>query len=329
VKKVIFFIWIFLIGGIFFSCAQEPPAEAPQNAAGKIFGVEVPLQNYYFAKRALMIFGTPWGGSPRSPQEIEQRVWENLILSYEAYRRDIKVSQQELEEEIAKTLKSEKVDFDWKKDKQAYEKWLRERLNEGIELFENQLRYLIQIKKLRQQVLDSIKPQVGEEEAYQEFLNEYNTLSLELAEFDTKKEAEAFYEQLAKDSAVWEQKRKSSPKIFKKPGFVALEFLMDMWKIPKDDLYKMLDYEIGTIYPPAIIYGGKYAVFRILKKRLADKDKFPKLRDSYYKQIEMKKKYKGWQEWLEKFKASADIDIYIVRPQALTTEERKSDKKTE
>lgn len=309
-----FFLCFLLAFSAFSSWAAE--GEKPEDIAGEIFGVKVPLENYYFAKRALMVFGTRWGRTPRTLEEVEERVWENLILSYEAFRRNIEVTQEELETEITKILKNEKVEFDWQQDKEAFEEWLKERLNENRELFENQLRYLIQIKKLRQQVLDSIEPEVTEEEAYQEFLNEHNTLSVELVEFDNLEDAEIFYKELTKDSDSWEKKRKSNPKIFKKPGFVALEFLMDMWKIPKDDLYKMLDLDIGAFYSPAPIYGGKYGVFQILKKRIADESRFPDLRNSYYKQIEMKKKYKGLQTWLEEFKEKANIKVYVKPPRS-------------
>ena len=50
-------------------------------------------------------------------------------------------------------------------------------------IFENQIRHLLQIQKLRQQVMDSITPSVSLNEAKQEFRNEYNSLSLEVVEF--------------------------------------------------------------------------------------------------------------------------------------------------
>ena len=83
-----------------------------------------------------------------------------------------------------------------------------------------------------------------------------------------------------------------------------------MWKIPKEDLYKMLAFEVDSVYPPTPIYRG-YGVFHILRKRLADESKFPKLRESYYEQIRTRKKYEGFNRWLERLKEEANIKVYV------------------
>lgn len=293
---------------------QKPAAQtAPKQEefAGEFSGwdVKVPLGNYYFIKGAITVFGTRWGQVPVKPQDWEERIWEQLVLSYEAFRRDISVEQKELDDEITKTLGSEKVTFDWKTDKEGYAQWLKDKIGEPVELFENQLRHLLQLEKLRQQVLDSIKPTVTQQEAYQEFLNEYNTLELELLQFDELKDALSFYDK-AKDSASWDKEVKRFPKeSVKHPGFVSLEFLIDMWKIPKDDLYKMLKLEVNSIYPPVPIYKG-HGVFRILKKRIAVDSDFARQRESYFKQVQTLKKYEGLQSWLKQLKAEAKIKTY-------------------
>jgi hypothetical protein len=272
------------------------------------FGMKIAANNYYFIKRTIAVFGTKWGASPTTETELEDRVWEQLLLSYEAFRRNITVTESELDEEIGKMLKSEKAAFDWKSDKQAYEKWVKEKTSEPVELFENQLRHLIQLENLRKQVLSSFSPAVTEKEAYQEFLNEYNTLELELVQFDEAKDAQGFYKKMQNPS-LWEKEKKKNPKFAKYPGFVSLEFLINMWKIPKDDLYKMLSLDVNAIYPPIPIYRG-YGVMRILKKRVAVEADFPPLRDSYFKQVEMIKKYDLLNEWLGKLKETAKIKVY-------------------
>ena len=272
------------------------------------YGVKVSLGNYYFVKQTIAVFGSRFGEAVATPDELEDQVWTQLLLSYEAFRRNITVSAAELDEELDKTLKSEKASFDRKKDAAAYEKWVKDKTGETVEMFENQLRHLIQLEKLRKQVMDGIVPTVTLEEARQEFLNEYNTLELELVQFDELKDAQAFYRKMQKPS-LWVEERRKNPKFAKYPGFVSLEFLINMWKIPKDDCYKMLGEKIDSIYPPTPIYKG-YGVFRILKKRLADEQEFAKLKDSYFKQVEMIKKYEGFNAWLKKLKEEARIRIY-------------------
>jgi hypothetical protein len=84
-----------------------------------------------------------------------------------------------------------------------------------------------------------------------------------------------------------------------------------MWKIPKDDLYKMLKLPVNSIYPPTPVWKG-YGVFRIVRQRPADEKEFPRLKDSYFKQVEMIKKYEQLNEWLKKLKQDAGIIVYPV-----------------
>ena len=277
--------------------------------AGELFATPVAMSNYYFAKGAIMVFGNKWGPQPQTKEEWEDCIWNDLLLSYEAFRRNVVVSQQELDGEISEVLKAEKVDFDWKTDKAAYSKWVKERIDETAEVFENQLRHLLQLQKLRKEVMDNIHPELKDEEAYQEFLNEHNTLGIELVQFEAQKEADEFYRAARANQKFWEEQKAEKPKEFKRPGFVALEFLMNMWGLPKDAVYKMMQMEIGELYSPVPIYKG-YGVFKVLEKRSADKLAYPQLKDSYYEQIKMKKKYEGLNEWVKNLKQEAKIKIY-------------------
>ena len=186
-------------------------------------------------------------------------------------------------------------------------------MGESVEVFTNQMRHLIQLKKLQQQILDGINPSVTEEEAFQEFLNEYNTLSVELAEFSDLEQAKKFYNEARKNPAVWEKRKKREPKIFKRPGFVALEFLMYMWKFPKTAAYDMIDKKVGTICQPEPIYRG-YGVFKILEVRKAIPSEFPSRRESYFEQLRLQKKYEGFNKWLEDFRKQANLKIFIEPP---------------
>jgi len=298
----------------------QQTAQIPQEEiAGEFFGVPVPMGNYYFAMRVAAMFGTPWGGIPQNYEQLEERTWTDLLLSYEAFRRNIVVSDEELKEEITRNLKGYKVEFDWQQDKEAYEKWTKDTLNETPEVFENQMRHLVQLKKLQQEILNSVEPTVTEEEAFQEFLNEYNTLSIELVQFDELKDAQEFYERAKSDPNFWEQEKENSPDKFKRPGFVALEFLMFMWKLTFEAVYDMIKMDIGSIYPPSPIYKG-YGVFKVLEIRRAVEEEFTQRRESYYDQLKQRKKYEGFNEWLIKLKEQAEIKKYAKPPEGLFKE---------
>ena len=300
------------------TAAQPQTAEAPPVYAGEFFGMPVPLSNYYFVKYALSIFGNRQGPQPKTPQEIEGMVWDQLLLSYEAFRRNIEVPEEEVEREVAKLLEAEKVTFDWKNDQEAYEKWVKEKTNEPAVAFVNQIRHLLQIEKLRQKVMGDIKPKVEDGEAKQEFLNEYNTLSVELRQFDTSKEAQEFYKKARFNPKFWEEQKKLSEKEFKRPGFVSLIFLMDFWKFPKDGLYRMMKEPIGHIHEPESVYKG-FGVFKILEKRIVSEKEFAKVKESYYNKVKRRKQYDGMNQWFKDLKRQAAIKVYL-QPEKQSTQ---------
>ena len=291
---------------------QELIQAEPQTVfAGRLFDAQVPLDNYLFIKGALSVFGNKFGPAPANEEEEERYIWDQLLLSYEAFRRGIMVNQEEVEEEVEKILQADNAAFDFKSDPPAYEKWVKEKVNASVVIFENQLRHLLQIQKLRQQVMDSITPSVSLNEAKQEFLNEYNSLSLEVVEFADLKEASGFYEKARRNPKFWDEQKDKKAKEFRRPGFVALEFLMDIWRFPKEALYKMIKLKPGSIYPPIAIYKG-YGVSKVLETRLADEKEFERrqIKESYYEHIRIRGKYEGLDEWFRGLKKQAKVEVY-------------------
>lgn len=311
-----------MIGTVLFSViflnaafCEEPLSadkKEPPKFVGSFFDVPVPIENYYLIKGALAIFGNKWGPQPNTSEEQENVIWEQLLLSYEAFRRGITVSDKEVSDEVSKILAAEKVKFDWKKDRDSYEKWVKEKTNEPAAVFEGQLKHLIQIQRLRQKIMESAEPPVSKQESYQEFLNENNNLGVELVQFDELKDAQAFYQKAGRDPNFWEEEKKKRPKDFKRPGSVSLEFLIDLWGLDKTASYRMMKMRIGQIHPPAPIYNG-FGVFKILTQGRAERARYAKVKKGYYEQIKERKKLKALSEWAEDLKKQANIKIYEER----------------
>lgn len=104
--------------------------------------------------------------------------------------------------------------------------------------------------------------------------------------------------------------------MFRKPGFVALEFLIEMWGFPKKAVFDMIEMEAGEVYAPTPIYKG-YGVFKILDIRRADESNFDGRKESYFKQLRSRAKYEGFKDWVEKLRKDADIQIYMDPPSGL------------
>ena len=287
-------------------------AQEDDKIAGEFFGVPVPMNNYKFAKGVVVRLNAKWRGTPQNEEELEDLVWQELLFSYEAFNRDIEATREEIEEEIDKILKSDKVQFNRKEDKEAYQNWVEEKLKESVVAFEQQIEHLIKLEKLRQQVLDSIEPGVTEKEAYQKFLDEHNTLSVELLQFEDLQAAQKFYKQVTAKPARWERRRKKEPNDFKRPGFVALDFLIHMWGFRREDAYRMMDMNAEEFYHPAPIYKG-YAVFKILEIRKANTEEFAKRKDYYFEKIRTIKKHEGFKDWVKELREKANIKVFIEK----------------
>lgn len=140
--------------------------------AGYIFGVAVPAGHYAFAKRVSSLFPRPWEEN-LTGAERERAIWEALILHYESFRRNVTVSDEELTTRIDSVLQSQQQPFTKTGDPAAYERWVKETFGEGIEQFENQMRYLCQIDKLKDDVRESLAVTVTEEEMQDEALKKW------------------------------------------------------------------------------------------------------------------------------------------------------------
>ena len=290
------------------AAAGSPPAES--EIAGEIFGVPVTRDNYYFAKLVANIFSRPWGAADLPESEREASVWENLILHYTAFERGIQASDKEVDDAVNQLLKDEKQEFTRSSDPPAYKDWVKKTLNEDTELLENQMRYLIMIRKLKDQVREEQEVVVNEEEMRQEFLNEQNHVGGEAVMFDSKDKAQAFYEKY-KDPKAWDKMKASGDYNVRPVSLMTLEAYIDLWSIPKDQMYAFHSLEIGTVGPPMPFGPKEWSVYRLLEKRTGNLDEFPPQRDQYYRQMQVKKKYDALQQWVERRKADARPKILI------------------
>ncbi|KPK99250.1 MAG: hypothetical protein AMJ95_00460 [Omnitrophica WOR_2 bacterium SM23_72] len=308
----VLFLSVFLVAQDVWALgnAQSPaPVQEKEEVAGEFFGVEVPMKNYRFVENVVKVFGNKWGEQPKSEEQFHEVIWEQLLLSFLAFNQNINPTQEELEKEITRTLEDEKVTFDWRQDRAAYEQWARRKTGDSVELFENQLRHLIQLQKLRDKVLDSIKPEVFDKDELQKFFDQNSFLNLEMVSFKKQQEAEDFFLKVSGRPDTWERQKKRSSADFSQTGLVSLESLRGTWKMPLESARRILQRDVGEIYPPRHM-GETYSVFKILEKKLADKSQFPKAADPYYVDLIRKKKQEAFNLWLKQLKEQAHIKIY-------------------
>lgn len=295
--------------------SAPPPARLPappsngSEPAGEIFGVPVPLSNYVFAKRVAYMFPQPWGAADLPESERERIIWESLIFSYGAFQRNIQAPEDEVDEMINSLLKDSQKPFTRHSDPEAYRRWAVETLYEDIPLFENQIRYVIQIHAFKDQVLKEQRVLVSEDDLRATFLNERHHVGGEMVTFKTKAEAQAFYERV-KDPAQWEAMKQSGEQKIRPVALMTVEAYIDLWSIPQEQMLAFHALPIGSIGPP-MPFGKEWCVYHLLEKRTGDLAEFPAQRENYVKRVELKKKAEASKQSLEQFVRSASLRVLV------------------
>ncbi|RLE37592.1 hypothetical protein DRJ17_06235, partial [Candidatus Woesearchaeota archaeon] len=259
---------------------------------------------------------------PLSKDRVSHLVWEDLVLSYEANRRHITIDDRELNRVLSEFFFLNDIRFNWRRDKEKLNSYLKDNFDMDVETFNKVFSKLVIVDKLRKKIYAKEESPV-DWEAYNKFLKKNKNLNRAYSRFFNKfkvkdnilrfssfNRAKEFYKRIKREENPWDNKKRRQPHLFKRPGFVSLDFLINIWKFKRADAYKMLDYTAGSFYPPSPIYKG-YAVFKILKVRKAKKEDFVKRKQYYFGRVKNIKKYEGFKQWLKDLKEKADIKVYI------------------
>ena len=289
------------------SLLNPPQAVAADKPAGEIFGIPVSMSNYVFAKRVADMFPRPWGAADLPEKDREPIIWETLILNYESFRRGITATDDEIEAMVDELLRNQEQTFTRRGKPEEYRAWVTKTLGYDAELLENQVKFLIQIRKLKDQVRDEQVVTATEPEMQREFLNEKNHVSGEMVVFDTKEAAQAFYDEV-KATGKWDAMKAEGKRPIRPVSLMTLEAYMDLWGIPKEQIDAFHDLDIGSVGPP-MPFGRQWAVYRLLEKRTGDLKDFPKERDSYAQQLKARKQYEALKQWIEDLKAQAQLQV--------------------
>lgn len=296
------------------SPAAAQPAAPATELAGQIFDVPVPMGNYYFAKRVHGMFQTPEERA-MTPEQMEQHIWHNLVLSFEASRRQIEVTEEEFSQWVDSVLSVLELKFTRTANPDEYKKWIEETLKQSVELFENQMRYLATIEKLKREIVKEMQVTVTEEEMRQDYLNTENHVGGEYLLFDTQAEADAFYES-NKDIAKWESYKAANPDKVKPFMLITVQAIVDLWGVPQAQIDEFHAMPIGQVGKP-LPFGKQIGVFRLLDKRTGDFSNYETKKENLQKRVEARKKYQAGQDWIKNIDREANIQVW-VKPEPTT-----------
>ena len=319
-------VWTLAGASLLSSCGPKPPAPAAtevkkeggagilqdedlrKNYAGILFGTPVPVGNYYFARRVHLTFQRP--EEIKMPPEAKERlIWENLALSFQAAKKEISVTPEELDQWIDSVLGA--LDAKVKRsDKPAYEKFVTETIKEPVELFENQMRYLATIEKMKREKVKEMKVTVSDEEIREEYMNVQNHVGGEFLLFPEKAGADAFFQEHTTQES-WEAVKKQDAARIKTFPLMTVQAIVDLWGVPQEQINRFHALPLGTVGEP-MPFGNQWGVFRLMEKREGQlKDLVGEELEGYRKRVEIKKQYKARDEWLQHLYEEAAVKSWM------------------
>jgi peptidylprolyl isomerase len=291
---------------------------------GQAFGQPVSRNNFLNYYKTALLFTRSGGKEARTDEETRQEAWQNLIFVKEAKDIGIQVPKEEVVVEVKRLLAEKDVEYGTDK----YSLWVVTNFNEDPATFEKRIEDLLTINKLLKAKLDA-QVTVTEQEMKDKFLNGYNSFESEYILFgkDKQKEAQDFVRKAKQNPKVWfdayQEKKSLGQKGASWVNIMSLEALIDLWQIPGDDAYRILNSQPGDFIAAKNYYGD--VALRLLYAKKADLKEYNKDRQEYYrKMLTAGRKRKIAQDYLDDlFKRASLRDFVKEKEDAVKLEQMK------
>lgn len=270
------------------------------DVVGEAFGVPVKNEEFLYHFKTASLFTRSGGGQggERSDEDRRQEAWQNLVFVKDARDQGVIAPREEVIAELKRLLFEKNIEY----GTESYTRWVIEAFAEDPKTFERRIEDLLTINKLLKMKLDP-EVTVTEEEMREKFLNQYNSFESEYILFENDPQgAREFAVKVKKDPKFWFDTYQARKSLGQKGAswinIMSLEALIDLWKIPKEDAYRILNSKGGDFIVAKQFYGD--AVFHLLYSRKADLKEYNEAKQQYYREMLTKsKKHKQAQEYLD------------------------------
>ncbi len=278
--------------------------------AGEIFGKEVSFQEFNRFLRASEIF-TFTGNTPKDPEAVREHAWQNLIFSKEAHRRRVEVTDEEVRQEVLRLLALQKIE---NPSPQAYKRWVEGAFRESARDFESQIRELLRVQRLIQEMNETPIPPPTDEEILKKFEAGQKTTSVELIRFKSRGEADAF-RQKTNDPKQWEEELKRDSSRFTTLSDVNLDSFIQSWKLSENSAQRLRQLKSEAISEPLGI-GDEFAVLRMLNKETVGSTSLQENQKVQYRdEILNQKRFERFNSWVEEVNERARLKDFTPRPE--------------
>ncbi|MBI2871392.1 MAG: peptidylprolyl isomerase [Candidatus Omnitrophica bacterium] len=277
---------------------------------GEVFGQPVTQAEFdYHFTNATRISRRGRGFDTEEARRAE--AWNYLIYMREIGRLGLEVDAAELESELKNLLSEQGLE----RGSERYRLWVREMFNEDALTFENRLRDVLKIEKYTSAPIDP-DVSVTEDEIKQKHLNQQSSFEVEYMMCATPEGAEELRKKMAADPSPWKEaytaaRDKDGQKGASWINTMSIEAMIDLWKIPKDDSYRILDAELGSFIAGQNIYGP--CVFRLLSKRVGTVERYDDAKREQLRQaLVHQKKHEKRKQYLAALVAGAGVRDYAL-----------------
>lgn len=278
---------------------------------GEAFGKPISRQNFLNYYKTALLFTRSGVKTERTDEETRQEAWQNLVFIKEARDTGVGIPKEEVVLEVKRLLAEKNVEYGTDK----YRVWVLTNFNEDPAAFETRIEELLMVNKLLKLKLDP-EVKVTEQQMKDKFLNGYNSFESEYILFgkDKQKEAQDFARQVKNNPRVWYdtfiQKKPLGQKGASWINVMSLEALIDLWLIPKDDAYRILNSKVGDFIASKNYYGD--VVLRLLYVKQADLKEYNADKQEYYrKMLTTGQKRKITQDYLDDLFKRANLKDFV------------------
>jgi peptidylprolyl isomerase len=286
----------------------ESFAATSEEVVGEAFGKPVTRREFEDHLKTAAIFSRS-GQTNRTPEQIRQEAWQNLAFLHEAHRLGVVVDPHDLQQQLKRLMAEKGIEY----PSPLYENWVRWTFQEEPKRFEKRLEDLMRINQLLEEKFN--RPvTVTEEEIREKFFNQYNNIESEYICFKNGEQADQFLKEVQSDPKRWKEmfdqkKAEAGQRGAAWINIMSLEALMDLWKIPKEDLHRLLEAHEGDFVRAKNYYGD--CVFRLLHKHTADLKELDDAKREYYrKALTSIKQRKDQEAFLKDLMDRANIRDY-------------------
>ena len=278
---------------------------------GEAFGKPISRQTFLNYYKTALLFTRSGAKTERTDEDTRQEAWQNLVFIKEARDTGIQVPKDEVISEVKRLLAEKNAEYGGEK----YRAWVLTNFNEDPETFETRIEELLMVNKLLKSKLDP-EIKVTEQEIKDKFLNGYNSFESEYILFgkDQQKETQDFARRVKQNPRIWfdtyMEKKPLGQKGASWINVMSLEALIDLWQIPKDEAYRILNSKPGDFIAAKNYYGD--VVFRLLYTKKADLKEFDAAKQEYYrKMLTMGRKRKIAQDYLDDLFKRANLKDFV------------------